>query len=113
MYFRTLHCGIDFDLEYSILTIICFITQNLTGFFLVFTNKKCINMDDFDIKELEKAVSKARFVLSQKASALHDLIEDRLPNDYKDIMPYADATYKACNEWDLLNKQLIALKNKK
>jgi len=67
-------------------------------------------MSEQEIKDLEKAVAKARFILSQKASGLHDLIEDRLPADYKEIPKYADATYKACEEWDLLNQQLIAAK---
>ena len=57
-------------------------------------------MKEEEIKELEKAISKARFVLSQKASNLHDLIEDRLPADYKEIPAYAEATFKACQEWD-------------
>ena len=67
-------------------------------------------MTEEEIKTLEKAVSKARFVLSQKASALHDLIEDRLPVDYAEIPLYADATYQACKVWDELNQQLIEAK---
>ncbi len=59
------------------------------------------------IKTLEKEVSKARYTLSQKASELHDLIEDRLPNAYKEIPSYAEATYNACKKWDELNNQLI------
>ncbi len=70
-------------------------------------------MAEIEIKELEKAVAKARFVLSQKASDLHDLIEDRLPADYKEIMPYAEIATKACLEWDVLNQKLIALKSQK
>lgn len=65
---------------------------------------------DEEIKELEIAVKKARFVLSQKAADLHDLIEDRLPADYKEIHAYADITFKACEAWDLLNQKLIAAK---
>lgn len=63
-------------------------------------------MTEQEIKELEAAVKKARFVLSQKAGALHDLIEDRLPADYKDIPAYAEATFKACQTWDELNQKL-------
>jgi hypothetical protein len=70
-------------------------------------------MTETEIKDLEKAISKARFVLSQKASALHDLIEDRLPSDYKEIMAYAESTYKACHEWDVLNQQLVVAKKEK
>jgi len=67
-------------------------------------------MSEEEIKILEKAVSKARFTLSQKASALHDLIEDRLPVDYTEIPSYADATFQACKVWDDLNKQLQVAK---
>jgi len=67
-------------------------------------------MTDDEIKELEKAVSKAKFTLSQKASDLHDLIEDRLPVDYKQIPIYAEAAFKSCEAWDILNQQLINAK---
>lgn len=67
-------------------------------------------MSEEQIKELEKQVSKARFRLSQKASELHDLIEDRLPADYIEIPSYAEATYRACMEWDKLNKALLKAK---
>ena len=67
-------------------------------------------MNEEKIKELEKAVSKARFVWSQKAGAMHDLIEDRLPADYKEIPQYAADTFEACQEWDKLNQQLIEAK---
>jgi Protein of unknown function (DUF683). len=67
-------------------------------------------MTEEQLKELEQAVKKARFVLSQKAGALHDLIEDRLPVDYAEIPEYAEAAYKACQVWDKLNQQLIEAK---
>jgi hypothetical protein len=60
-----------------------------------------------EIKALEKEVSKARFVLSQKASELHDLIEDRLPVAFEEIPKMAQSTYDACKLWDELNKKLI------
>lgn len=63
-----------------------------------------------EIKELEKKVSKAKFKLSQKASELHDLIEDRLPADFAEIPAYAEAAFLACQEWDILNKELIKAK---
>ena len=64
-------------------------------------------MSTDEIIELKKAISKARFVLSQKASALHDLIEDRLPADYKEIPFYAEETFKACEYWSSLNQKLL------
>lgn len=67
-------------------------------------------MSTEDIKELEKAVQKARFVLSQKASVLHDLIEDRLPSDYQEIPHCSSELFAACEEWDKLNQRFIAAK---
>jgi hypothetical protein len=67
-------------------------------------------MSSEEIQELETQVRKAKFNLSQKASELHDLIEDRLPADYKDIPAYAEATFEACKVWDELNQKLIILK---
>ena len=63
-----------------------------------------------ELQELETRVRKARFTMSQKASVLHDLIEDRLPADYTEIHAVAQATFDACKLWDDLNKQLIAAK---
>lgn len=63
-----------------------------------------------ELKELDAQVKKARFVLSQKAGALHDLIEDRLPADYLEIPAYAEEAFLACKAWDELNKKLIANK---
>lgn len=60
-----------------------------------------------EIKKLDAQVRKARFVLSQKAGALHDLIEDRLPADYMEIPAYAEAAFLACKAWDELNKKLL------
>jgi hypothetical protein len=59
-----------------------------------------------EIAELDNAVKKARFVLSQQAAALHDLIEDRLPADYRELPAHAEATFKACQAWDELNRRL-------
>ena len=67
-------------------------------------------MTEDELNELESAVKKARFVLSQKAADLHDLIEDRLPAAYKEIPIYAEATFRACQHWDELNQRLIAVK---
>jgi hypothetical protein len=67
-------------------------------------------MSTEEIQELELKVRKARFILSQKASELHDLIEDRLPADYMAIPDMADAVYKACKVWDEMNQDLMKAK---
>lgn len=63
-------------------------------------------MTEEELSELAKAVAKARFILSQKAGELHDLIEDRLPADFEEIPACAEAAYKACKTWNELNEKL-------
>ena len=63
-------------------------------------------MSPTEYKELEKQVNKLKFKAGQKASDLHDLIEDRLLSDFEDIPAFAEATYKACKEWYEKNQEL-------
>ena len=56
-------------------------------------------MSEEDLRELEKAVKKAKRVASERASELHDLVEDRLPAAYAEIPAVAQATYDACQAW--------------
>jgi len=65
-----------------------------------------------EIGELEILVNKLKFRAGQKASDLHDLIEDRLMTDFEDIPPFAKTTYEACKEWSIKNKELLAAKQK-
>jgi len=65
-------------------------------------------MDAKEISELEVLVNKLKFKASQKASDLHDLIEDRLLTDFEDIPSFAEMAYQACNEWSAKNKELLA-----
>jgi hypothetical protein len=48
------------------------------------------------LKDLEKAVKKAKRIATEKAGELHDLVEDRLPAAYKEIPVISQATYDAC-----------------
>ncbi|MBK5963266.1 hypothetical protein CCR95_03955 [Thiocystis minor] len=52
-----------------------------------------------ELKALEKAVSKAKRIASEKASEMHDLVEDRLPAAYEEIPRIAQSTYEACRAW--------------
>lgn len=63
-----------------------------------------------ELKNLEREVSKLKFKAGQKASELHDLIEDRLMSDFEDIPSFAEATYNACKEWSIKSKELLSLK---
>lgn len=63
-----------------------------------------------EIAILEKEVNKAKFRLSQKAGALHDLIEDQLLDAFENIPSFAEETYKAACEWNQLKQNLDAAK---
>ncbi len=65
-------------------------------------------MNPEDIKALEKAVAKAKRIASERASELHDLVEDRLPAAYEEIPGIAQATYDACKAWAEANARLKA-----
>ncbi|ESQ10221.1 MAG TPA: hypothetical protein DDY14_08740 [Chromatiaceae bacterium] len=56
-------------------------------------------MTEEELKALEKAVKKAKRIASERASELHDLVEDRLPAAYEEIPTIAQATYDACQAW--------------
>jgi hypothetical protein len=56
-------------------------------------------MTDEELKALEKAVKKAKRIASERASELHDLVEDRLPAAFEEIPTIAQATYDACQAW--------------
>ncbi|SDX71173.1 Rop-like [Allochromatium warmingii] len=59
-----------------------------------------------ELKALEKAVSKAKRLANERASELHDLIEDRLPAAYAELPALAQATYDACRTWAEADAQL-------
>jgi len=56
-------------------------------------------MTEEELKAMNKAVKKAKRIASEKASELHDLVEDRLPAAYEEIPGIAQATYEACQAW--------------
>ena len=65
-------------------------------------------MSPEDLKKLEKDVKKTKRLASEQAMELHDLIEDRLPDAYGEIMGIAQATYDACKAWDEANQKFNA-----
>ncbi len=56
-------------------------------------------MTSEETKALEKQAAKLKFIASQKASELHDLVEDRLWAEFEDLPAVAEATYAACKAW--------------
>lgn len=69
-------------------------------------------MNAIEISELEILVNKLKYVASQKASDLHDLIEDRLLTDFEEIPLLSERVYIACKEWSEKNKELQAARQK-
>lgn len=65
-------------------------------------------MTEEELKALEKDVKKNKRLASEKAMELHDLIEDKLPEAYGEIMGIAQATFDACKAWDEANKKWLA-----
>jgi hypothetical protein len=65
-------------------------------------------MTSEELRKLEKDVKKNKRLASEQAMELHDLIEDRLPEAYVEIMGIAQATYDACKAWDEANQKLNA-----
>ncbi len=68
-------------------------------------------MTDEELKKLEKEVKKAKRMASEAAMELHDLIEDKLPDAYGELMAIAQATYDACKVWDEANQKYLAAAN--
>lgn len=52
-----------------------------------------------ELKQIQKAVKKAKRIATERAGELHDLVEDRLPAAYEEIPAVAQATYDACQAW--------------
>lgn len=65
-------------------------------------------MSEEELKQLEKDVKKNKRLAGEAAMELHDLIEDRLPDAYGELMAVAQNTYDACKAWDEANKKFLA-----
>lgn len=65
-------------------------------------------MSPEELRKLEKEVKKTKRLASEQAMELHDLIEDRLPDAYQELMGIAQATFDACKAWDEANQKLNA-----
>jgi hypothetical protein len=65
-------------------------------------------MTEDEMKALTKAVKKAKRIATEKAGELHDLVEDRLPAAYAEIMPIAQECLEACQAWDKAKAELEA-----
>lgn len=62
-------------------------------------------MSEEELKVLEKDVKKTKRLAGEAAMELHDLIEDRLPDAYLELMAVAQKTFEACQAWDEANRK--------
>lgn len=65
-------------------------------------------MSDEELKALEKDVKKTKRLAGEAAMELHDLIEDRLPDAYLELMAVAQKTFEACQAWDEANRKFLS-----
>lgn len=65
-------------------------------------------MTDDELKALEKEVRKLKRISQEHASALHDLVEDRLPAGFRELPAVAQATFDACRAWAEADRRLAA-----
>lgn len=56
-------------------------------------------MNDEQLQALEKEVLKRKRVASEWAGRMHDLAEERLPQDFAEIHEIAEGAYVACRAW--------------
>lgn len=61
-----------------------------------------------ELKALKKQVSRAKRIATEKASELHDLVEDSLPAGFEALPTMADECYAACQEWAKINAEYQA-----
>ena len=65
-------------------------------------------MSDEELAALDKEVKKLKRIASEKASEMHDLVEDRLPAAYHEIPGIAQSTFDACQAWAEATARLAA-----
>lgn len=65
-------------------------------------------MTEDEIKALDKEVRKLKRIAQERASELHDLVEDRLPAGYEELLGVAQSTYEACQAWAEAQARLLA-----
>jgi len=61
-----------------------------------------------DLKAMRKQVSRAKRIATEKASELHDLVEDSLPAGFERLPAMAEECYAACEAWSIINKEYQA-----
>jgi hypothetical protein len=65
-------------------------------------------MNSDELIRLDKDVKRLKRIAAERAGALHDLVEERLPVAYAEIHGIAQATYDACKAWAEANATLVS-----
>lgn len=56
-------------------------------------------MSEEQTAALDREVRKLKRIASERAAAMHDLVEDRLPAAYRELPALSQATFDACQAW--------------
>ena len=67
-------------------------------------------MTEEELKDLEKKVKKLKRIATEWAGKVHDLVEERIPADYRELPELAQSTVEACQAWEAASKELKAAK---
>lgn len=67
-------------------------------------------MNEEELKAMEKQVKKLKRIATEWAGQVHDLVEERLPADYRELPELAQFTYEACKQWEEASEKLKAAK---
>ncbi len=67
-------------------------------------------MTEEELKDLEKKVKKLKRRATEWAGKVHDLVEERIPADYRELPELAQSTVEACQAWEEASKELKAAK---
>lgn len=65
-------------------------------------------MTEEELKALKKEVSQKKRIASEWASQIHDLVEDRLLIDYRQLPELAAQAHQACLDWAEASARLEA-----
>ncbi|ABP79032.1 hypothetical protein BAY1663_02825 [Pseudomonas sp. BAY1663] len=68
-------------------------------------------MTEEELKALKKEVSQKKRIATEWASQIHDLVEDRLLIDYRQLPELATQAHQACLDWAEANARLEAAGN--
>ena len=63
-------------------------------------------MEEQALKSLQKDVRRKKRIATERASEVHDIVEDRLFSDFEQLVEKSQQTYEACLAWALADANL-------